>query len=168
MAFYAASGSAILAFLLLFLVPCCMPRGEMLRRKMVYDIGVEETAEDDYSIYDKEYPFGGVPEINIEDNGDPTSTDSSLLSPPSFSAPKSLLSVYSIHSAHSVHSVRSIKLKAPKSTLSVHSREAPLRASWLEVSCAVAGGDPNLLPPEVVHRVKSTPNLHPVEHMTNV
>lgn len=142
-----------------------MPRGEMLRHKMVYDVDVEEAVEDDYSTYDKEYPFGGFPEIIMEDNGDPTSTDSSLLSPPALSAPKSLLSV---HSIHSVHSVRSTKLKAPKSMLSVHSREAPLRASWLEVSCAVAGGDPNLLPPEVVHRVKSTPNLRVIDPLTTV
>lgn len=168
LAFYAASGSAVLACLLLFLVPCCMPRGELLRHTIVYDIGVEETAEDEYNIYDKKYPFGGYPEINIEDSGDPTSTDSSLLSPPALTAPKSLLSVHSIHSIHSVHSVRSNKLKAPKSTLSVHSREAPLRASWLEVSCAVAGGDPHLLHPEVVHRVKSAPNLHAVDRMTTV
>ena len=165
LAFYAASGSAVLAFLLLFLVPCCMPRDELSRHIIVHDIAVEETAEEEYNIYDKKYPFGGYPEINIEDSGDPTSTDSSLLSPPALAVPKSLLSV---HSIHSVHSVRSNKLKAPRSTLSVHSREAPLRASWLEVSCAVAGGDPHLLPPEVVHRVKSTPNLYVVDRMTTV
>jgi hypothetical protein len=154
LAFYAAGGSAFLAFLLLFLVPVLMPHDMRLRDRITYDVAVEERAEDEESMYEKRYPFGGLPEITTEDASDPTSVDSSLLPPPTFSRPKSLLSVHS--------------LKAPKSTLSVHSREPSLRASWLEVSCAVAGADPSLLPPDVVHRAKSTPNLLVVQRMTNV
>ena len=155
MAFYAAGGSAFLAFLLLFLVPFLMPHDMRLRSRVSYDVAVEETAEDEENIYEKQYPFGGLPEISAEDTSDPTSADSSFLSPPTFAKPKSLLSVNSI-------------LKAPKSTLSVNSREPSLRASWLEVSCAVAGGDPSLLPPDVVHRARSTPNLLVVQRMTTV
>ena len=156
LAFYAAAGSAFLAFLLLFLVPCCMPRDMRLRDRMTYDVGVEERADDEESFYEKEYPFGGCPEIKTEDVSDPISTDSSLLSPPGLSAPRSLLSVHSTG------------LRAPKSTLSIHSRVPSLRASLLEVSCAVAGADPSLLPPDVVNRARSTPNLLVVDKMTTV
>jgi hypothetical protein len=166
LAFYAAGGSAFLAFLLLFLVPVLMPHDMRLRDRITYDVAVEERAEDEESMYEKRYPFGGLPEITTEDTSDPTSVDSSLLPPPTFSRPKSLLSVHSLKAPKSLLSVHS--LKAPKSTLSVHSREPSLRASWLEVSCAVAGADPSLLPPDVVHRAKSTPNLLVVQRMTNV
>ena len=144
-----------MAFLLLFLVPFFMPHDMRIRNRMTYDVAVEERAEDEESICEKQYPFGGRPEIKTEDISDPTSTDSSLLSPPTLGKPRSLLSVHSL-------------LKAPKSMLSVHSREPSLRASWLEVSCAVAGGDPSLLPPDVVHRARSTPHLLVVQRMTTV
>jgi hypothetical protein len=162
-----------------------MPRNMRMRNRMAFDVAVEERAEEEEeSIYEKEYPFGGCPEIKTEDVSDPISTDSSLLSPPTFSKPRSLLSVHSLNpkqntrSLLSVHSLNPKKntrsllsvysLNPKKNTLSIHSREPSLRASRLEVSCAIAGRDPNLLPADVVRRGKSTPNLHVVESMSAV
>ena len=176
-----------------------MPRNMRMRNRMAFDVAVEERAEEEESIYEKEYPFGGCPEIKTEDVSDPISTDSSLLSPPTFSKARSLLSVHSLNpkqntrsllSVHSlnpkqntrsllsVHSLNPKKntrsllsvhsLNPKKNTLSIHSREPSLRASRLEVSCAVAGVDPSLLPADVVRRGKSTPNLHVVERMSAV
>lgn len=128
-----------------------MPRDMRIGNRLTYDIAVEAKPDDEGSIYEKEYPFGGCPEINTEDMNNPTSTSSSLLSPPTFVKTKSLLSVRSQN----------------KSVLSVHSRAPSLRASWLEVSRAAAGADP-FLSPDVVQRGKSTPNLLTVERMTTV
>lgn len=153
LAFYAAGGSAFLAFLLLFLVPYLMPLDMRLRKRLAVEVAEEERPEDE-CIYEKECPFGGYPEIKTEDISNPNLPGSPLLSPPVLKPQRSLLSVHST-------------LKAAKSTLSVHSREPSLRASWLEVSRAVVGADPSLLPP-VVNRGRSTPNLHVVERMTTV
>lgn len=119
-----------------------MPRDALLRNRLPYDVAVEVRASDEESIYgdEKLYPFGGYPE-DTEHISDPNPADSSFLSP--------------------------LTLKEPKRP-PVHSREPSLRASWLEVSCAVAGGIQNLLPVGVIHHAKSSPNLLVVERMTTV
>ena len=146
-----------MASLLLFLVPCLVPREVRIRNRMAFDVGIEEIAEDD-SLSEKRLSCGGLPVIKTEDVSDPNSTDSSLLSPPPLAAQGSFLSVRSCNSIKS----------SPKSMLSIHSREPSLRASRLEVSCAVVGVDPRILPSDVVHRTKSTPNFLVVERMTTV
>lgn len=168
MAFYVAGGSAIFASVLLILVPYLMPRHAELQNRcqLIPTVIVEERVEGDVSVVnEKDYPLGGCPEVKTNDSRSGLIlTDSSLLSSPNVGKSKSLLSVHCTIKAHN-RSTLSVHLSQPKNTLTILSMEQPLRSSSLEVSCAVAGKEPSLLPPEVRLRGKSTPNLLAIERM---
>ena len=108
---------------MLFLVPILMPKDVTRRNRTTYEVGDEEmVGEEEDALYDKKHPSG--PHIIRVDSSEPVSTDSSFLTP---------------------------RMRSPNS-LSVQAKDPTMRASWLEVNMAVAGGDPSTL---VIERMTS-------------
>ena len=111
-AFYAAGGCSAAAVGLLFLVPLCMPADVRLRNRGTYEIGDEEMAEEEHTIWEKTELSKDNEEKDLLDVNQGIQT-----------APVDVKPV----------------LRSPQ-FLRVHATDPTKRASWLEATTAMAGG----------------------------